>query len=407
MEIKTINMSNIEKLYEGFNIDTGNGKPMSFGIDIFSFLEHCSISITLDGITLMELFFLKQIASEILPNTFDYTNENFKKDEKVLPYIDNLLAIHKEMQDDTDLSNVHPKALDAILPSGCFKFGLTAVFKGRNITSITGSNVINIFLDEGRFPETYPGNTKVKNNIGYYFYNNFYKYIASINTNFDLISDYMIHNTYYQYLDSGCNLAHISSPYGGVSFFGNDALGLKLQMKEIQSSIKENKDVYGFRGIDLHLVANTDIQTFFEISMNIPNIITDHENFNIVIAKNDHIMIEELIAKKYIVRLNELFEKVNECKERIRNPKGDKSKELGKAKSFDINVYNYIIAGSPIKYSMRIPLDNIPHFESYIKTSQRAILKEGVNTAVKAARSIFFHPNSSSSTAPDGAPNGR
>lgn len=345
MKIKKVRVCGFDKLHAGYKACIQENRA-GFGDGLFTFLNHMMISLELEEITTIELFYLKKFASAVKIIDHSYTNFVEKKDALDLNQkINGLLEVHNSIVNDEDIDKTKCNP-DNILPIGCHQYHLVVIFKGSKISAITGSLIQNLFKDEeGHFENLYIGNMLMENRIASLFYSAFYSFISAEMTNIDIITEFMTDKSYYKFADSICSIAHVNSPFGELSFYGNNSDGLTKQIASIKKSMETSPyDLFDMTYLTLCL--RTTFHTFMEYYLNTPYVV-DHENLKLTFSV-DEIFVDNDILQKYQARIMNSFEYLNDFKK-------------GLAQSTDINLqkFNYIFYGNPITYSIQIPLTDI------------------------------------------------
>ena len=355
MVIKQINLSGFERLYDGYK-RAETEKRKAYGSNIFSFLEHCMIGIELDGLTTIEIYYLKKFASSVKILSHDYQNfTNKEKEFDMNQKVDCLLDLHNEMINDEDINKTE-SMVDNILPIGCMSYHVFAIFKGSSIPSVTGSFIEDIFKENGSCFEEYPEESDMENIIAEAFYNNFYSYIARKSTDLDLVTEYMTNTKFYQYGDETVNLAHVNTPMGQLVFFGNNPDNLNKQISHIQTA--ERTTPFFIKEMTyLTFVLNTTFSTFMKLYLN-SNVVVDNEDLKIVFTSDD-VQISESILNKYSARISNSLDYL------ISNRKGLNSSNSNSG--YNLNMLNYIFNGSRIKYSIQLTIDQIEKLDKILK----------------------------------------
>ena len=356
MRIKKVRISGFDKLYDGYKMCIQENRS-GFGTGFYTFLNHIMISLELEDITSIELFYLKKISSKIKIIDHKYRNFIEKRDALDLNQkISGLLKIHNSIIDDEDIdkSKCCP---DNILPIGCHQYHVFVIFKGSNISAITGSLIQKIFKDkDNKFENVYVGNEMIEDRIASLFYSSFYSFISSEMTNIDIITEFMTDKAYYKYADSICSISHVNSPFGELSLYGNNSTGLKNQINYIKKSMETSPyDLSDM--INLTFCLRTTFHTFLNLYLNTPYVI-DHENLKLTFSVDD-IFVDSDILSKYRERIMNSFEYLNDFK-----------KGLARSSEIDLQKFNYIFYGNPITYSIQIPLSDILHGKINSETLQ-------------------------------------
>ena len=344
MKIKQINISGFKRVFEAYQT-AFKEKMKGFGSGLFDYLSHSMISLELQEITTIELFYLKKIASDIIVIDKEYSNFTSEKNEfDINQKVEGLLTLHDEMLNDEDI-NKNTSYIDNILPIGCERYHIIAIFKGSNITSITTPFVEKVFYVDGKFPTSYSGNFLIENTIAELFFKNFYDYMSKQVTDLDLLSEFMTNKKFYQYADNICNIAYVNSPHGELVFFGNSQDVLNRQIDSIRKSQETSPYVLRDNTM-ITYVMNTTFSTFMKLFLN-TNYVVDHQNLKLVFV-DESIDISEKILNKYEARLSNYADYLISYK-----------KGLNEDTNINLNKFNFIFNGSKIVYSLQIPISDI------------------------------------------------
>ena len=263
----------------------------------------------------------------------------------------NLLKLSDIISSDDDIKHNHSEL--NILPIGCLNYSAVIVFKGAAVSAITGLMLSDLFRSEtGKIMSEYPGDDHMANIIADLFPNKFYEYMRSKVSIIDLTTEYMVNKKFYQYTEEPIELAYINTINGEIVFFGADKKQLDSQIKYQKKSAEKTPCVCE-KSIVMDFVLNTSFKTFLDILFNTKSII-DYETLNIVMNK-EQISIEEDITAKYGQRILELANVISEYK-------NDLIKSSNESNQLNFNVFNYIFAGTKIKYSVQIPLSDVTSF---------------------------------------------
>ena len=346
MIINNITTCGFQRVHQGYFEASVAGYP-GFGPKILDFLAHCMVSITVSDVTSIEMMYLKEFSSEI--HVIESHTDNFIKD--ISDTVGNLLKLSDIISSDDDIKHNHSEL--NILPIGCLNYSAVIVFKGAAVSAITGLMLSELFRSEtGKIMSEYPGDDHMANIIADLFPNKFYEYMRSKVSIIDLTTEYMVNKKFYQYTEEPIELAYINTINGEIVFFGADKKQLDSQIKYQKKSAEKTPCVCE-KSIVMDFVLNTSFKTFLDILFNTKSII-DYETLNIVMNK-EQISIEEDITAKYGQRILELANVISEYK-------NDLIKSSNESNQLNFNVFNYIFAGTKIKYSVQIPLSDVTSF---------------------------------------------
>lgn len=344
MQFKKVRVSGFERIFEGMK-NCYKEKRQGFGDQLFDFLSHSMVSYELTDITTIELFYLKKFSTSI--KIIDKVFGNFIDQEKqfdIHQKIECILDTHNEILNDEDI-NKEECNIENILPIGCEKYHVIAIFKGSGITSITGPFIGDIFKVDGKFPDIYNGDFLIENKMAELFYSSFYTFISNQITNIDIVTEFMMNKKFYQYSEECCSLAHVNTPFGDIVFFGNTNDKLQNQIKRIKEGL-ETSPYHIKDQIYLTFVLDTTFSAFMKLFLN-TNYVTDHENLKIVFLK-EMVSLSDSILEKYNARISNSLDYLISYK-----------KELNNSSNIDLNKFNFICNGNKIVYSVSISLSGI------------------------------------------------
>lgn len=376
MIIQNVNISGFEAIYYGIqNCEKEN--RTGFGTDLVKFLNHCMISLNLTDLSTMEVFYLKQMATNISIIMSEYKNfVNKKENPEIHDKINEMLEIHNSLQNDSDIDK-NKCDIDKILPIGCKSHTVVAIFKGSNILSITGTILQNLFKDEsGKFEEIYCEDFVLKDRIAKLFFTSFYTFISDQITSFDIVTEFVMNNKFYKFGDSLCTLATISSQYGEIRFFNNTQERLQREILLLRKSMMQYP--YSIKnGILLNFVMNTSVSTFLHYYFQENSPVVAYSNLKLIYIDND-IHVEDSIIEKYRVRINSSFEEIAKFKAK-----------LNSVGSIDLNKFNYIFPGNRILYTVQWPLSHIQNIENTLDRNEIKQIDMEMNKIVKTVQSIL------------------
>ena len=347
MIIKSVKTAGFERIYDGYRYCFKDNRT-GFGDEFVNFLQHALVTIELDDISTIELYYLKNFASSIRVLGDKYSNFVKKDDVVVYDRVKQLLTLQDELYKDTDITSTKSNP-ENIIPTGCKRFHVIAAFTGGSIINILGLRINNVFqdADTGRFPDSYPGNAILEERVGGFFYQSFYNFIGTRMQRFDIVSNFVINKKLYEYVDGNCSLAYVSSPYGELTFFGNDSNKLQQQIQHIDFNKRKISYIIDDM-IYFTFIIHSTFSTFFNLYMDLGNNhVIDHTNFKLVFV-DPHISVDNNIHTKYGVRISESFDYLGRYKE-----------SLAKKEDIDLNMYNYIFFGNMITYSVKMSLDDL------------------------------------------------
>lgn len=375
MLIKRVNACGMERIYEGYSYCFKENRG-GFGHDFFRFLSHATITIEVDDLSTIELFYLKKLASAV--QIIDSTFKNFVDEEEIELHqkVDVLLEVHDEALNDEDIDK-EKYSITNILPIGCERYSVMAIFKGSNITAITGTLMESVFYVDNRFPSKYPSNEYVEEKLAGMFFKSLYTYISDEMTSLDIVTQFMLNKKIYQYAEKDVNVAFVNSPVGEISFFGNNSENLNKQL----STIHEKKQIVPYYlpdQITITFAMNTTFRTFFKLFMS-TNIITDYNNLKLLFI-DPEIMISEPIMQKYKARISNGIDFINSYK-----------KSLNESTNVDLNKFNYIYNGTRMVYSVQMTLQDIENIKEILKDEEEFLhISESMEALGNMIKTIFI-----------------
>lgn len=380
MIISEVNQCGLKLLYNGLT-QTHRGQKVGYGQNITQFLSHMSISLKLSDINDIELYALKKMTPDV--KYMSSSTKNFLSAENngnEYSAISGLISLTNEIEKDTDIKEGFNKY--NILPVGCRTHNVIATFKGVNISSITGSIFQKFFVNkEGNFYTEYPEDN-INNMIIENFYVNFYNYLAECLDSIDIVTDFMLHNNYYSYIDNErVILSHINSPLGSIEFLGNTSEGLLKQFVSLNKYIKAESKLKNpsINDIEVFFELSTTFSTFIEI-MSYSNYVTDVQDIKMLLGET-YVETQDDIQEKYSRRIVDFMNTLFAHREELLTDKTQK-----------IQRYSLIFGGQKIKYTIKIPLKTLRNIENInipSDTSELKVLKNDINTLMKYILSII------------------
>lgn len=396
MIIKKVRACGFEYLFNGYKEAAKIGKS-GFGSGLSNYIQHVMLTIELEDLTTMELFYLKRMCGDV--KILGKTYQNFVSKEKqadVYQKVESILAIRDEMVKDSDI-DTKVCDIDNILPVGCESYHIIAFFKGDAIMAITGGVISEIFSEPIELktvdPKTnkeeithtyktwdsYKGDEAMEEVLAKAFYQKLYKYMAGRMKDIDVVTEFMINKQFYNFADAACNIAHVNTPFGQLNFLGTDPEKLTLQIDRIKAS--QESTPYDFEDeTNITFMLTTSFHLFMQIYMSGENSmwkVIDHENLKLVYLKED-ISLNDAIIEKYSGRINAAINYINSFKKEINQ--GD----------FDLGKFNFIMNGTQIRYSIQMSLANIKEFLNSPFTDEEInILKKDIGSYEQIVRSVI------------------
>ena len=396
MIIKKVRACGFEYLFNGYKEATKIGKS-GFGSGLSNYIQHVMLTIELEDLTTMELFYLKRMCDEV--RVLGKTYQNFVSKEKqadVHQKVASILAIRDEMVKDSDIDK-KVCDIDNILPVGCESYHVIAFFKGNSIMSITGGVVNEIFSESVELKtidpktkkeeithtfkawDTYKGDEEMENVLAAAFYERLYKYMAARMKDIDVVTEFMTNKQFYSFIDAACNVAHVNTPFGELNLLGTDEEKLALQIDRIKAS--QESTPYNFDDeIIVTFMFTTSFHLFMQIYLAGQNDVwkvIDHENLKLVYLKED-IALGNDIIDKYAARINAAINYINSFKKEINE--GD----------FNLGKFNFIMNGTQIHYSVQMSLANIKKFLDTPFTDEEIVaLKKDIGNYEQIVRQVI------------------
>lgn len=363
MIIKNVSVCGFNRLYEGYK-KAENENRKAYGAELGDYLKHCMISIVLNDLTTIEIFYLKKFCSELVITNKEYKNFiNSQKEPDIYQKIDGIINLHNEMISDEDIDK-SKICIDNILPIGCESYSAIAIFRGSSITAITGGFIDDIFKNEGstKLVDKYIGNSRMEEKISGIFYREFYQFIYRKSSDFDIVTSYMMDTKFYQYSEDICDIAYINTLFGEIIFFANNEKGLKFQREHIRDSQSSNP-YYLPEKTYITFVMNTSFSTFLKLYLD-TNYITNHQNLNYILSK-DEINVSYDVINKYKARISNFVDYILSYK-----------KGIIKNKEINLNRLNYIFNGTKILYTIQLSISEISEFCKILKNIDELVVLE-------------------------------
>ena len=396
MIIKKVRACGFEYLFNGYKEAAKIGKA-GFGTGLPNYIQHVMLSIELEDITTMELFYLKRMCGDVKILGKEY--QNFVSKEKqmdVYQKVESILTIRDEMVKDSDIDK-KVCDIDNILPVGCETYHAIAFFKGNAVMAVTGAVINEIFAEPVEIKtidpktkkeeithsyktwDTYKGDEAMEEVLAKAFYENLYKYMAGRMKDIDVVTEFMTNKQFYNFADAACNIAHVNTPFGQLNFLGTDPEKLTLQIDRIKAS--QESTPYDFSDeTNITFILTTSFHLFMQIYMADENDmwkVIDHENLKLVYLKED-INLNGDIISKYEARINNAVNYINAFKKEINE--GD----------FNLGKFNFIMNGTQIRYSIQMSLSNIKKFLDTPFTDEEVVaLKKDISSYEQIVRSVI------------------
>lgn len=374
MIINSVKACGFERIHEWYKECIQSGRN-TFEASFMNYLHHSMISIDLDDISTMELYFLKSFSSMVHVVNYKYQNFINSKDKETYTKVDELLKLQTAISEDSDIDKYAEP--ENILPIGCKRYHVVVTFTGPSITNITTIRVESLFVEDSKFNPDYPGNAIVEEKLAGMFYNSFYKHMSDSMTGIDIVTDFMTNKKFYQYSEDGVSLATINSPYGEINFFGSDSDKLNQQI----AHIKKNQNKLATNLLDcisLTFVVKSTFNTFFNMYLNYRKNVLDHTNFRLVFA-DPNVSVDPDIFQKYQVRLNEGFDYMGKFK-----------KQLSSNPEIDLNVFNYISFGNMMDYSLKFTLKELDEPLPVYNINEMNVILKKIKALGETSKKIIY-----------------
>lgn len=350
MVIKKVRVQGFDKIFEGYKATIGEGQVKGYGVQLYDYLKHAMVTIELEDLSTIEVFYLRNFSTKlkVIGKTFDnFLNKDneFDTHQKV----GDILSLHNQMINDEDI-NLETSAIDNLLPIGCEKYHVVAIFTGSQIASITGVLIQDIFVNQETkvLHEVYPGNHEIEEILAGVFYKSFYTYISNKMTALDMTTEFMLNKKFYQYADGPCTMANIMTPFGMINFLGANQNTLSSEIGVIRGAQKTSPYVFEEENIAT-FVMNTSFATFMNFYLN-TSYVVDHENLKLVFV-NEDMVVDSDISDKYSGRISNALDYI------VSHKKG-----LAQNTAIDLNKFNFIFNGSKIRYTIQVPVEQITEF---------------------------------------------
>lgn len=341
MKIKSIYLSNIDKLYELANIP--NSENLMFYLkEMIKITSKVYITISLENVNPYDLLFLNKMnfvyrgiestinldESTKIDNVDDDVNRSVIKLYKLLNY-------HEEQEK----SKIYQK----LLPVYTYHYNIDIVFNGNTINNLFQYSLKELFIN--------PENSKVidindietiKNNIATGFYRIFYQNQYNFYKSIDTASESLEQSSFFKYNNGDAFTIHqIIGPYDTqVDFINNtkDTLDYQYSLfkKEYNNQLKSNYKVV--------IECKTTLQTLTDLILN-TKVVDSYENPMIMLTSTNFYVPEELggiYNKRYSEDLNEFIV----------------LRDFHK-KDAELNKYLYMPMNTIVRYTLLIPFNDI------------------------------------------------
>lgn len=383
MIIKKVRACGFQRLFEGYK-DAAKLNKAGFGSDFGKYIQHAMLSIELEDLTTMEKFYLKTFCSEL--RELDMKFENFVNKEKQMDVhqkLDAILSIHGEMIHDSDI-DANKCNLNNILPVGCMKHHVLAIFKGDAVMAVTGAVINEVFTTTDNEKHTsktwaeYAGDEAVESNCAGRFVQNFYSYMLSHMKAVDAVSMFEAKKNFFDYSDAICNIAYVNTPFGQLNFLGTDPQNLALQVDRIKASQTSSPYVFP-EDITIGFVFNTTFNLFSQIFFGARDSwkVVEYENLNLV-YKKENVNVSDDIITKYNARISSAINYINSFKV-----------ELDSSQTVDLNKFNFIFNGTPITYTVQMSMAKVKDFVATpFQDEEITALKNDINTYLQIVESV-------------------
>lgn len=396
MIIQYVNCSKIDMIKD--IIAEGSMNSKFLGSNMSALLNHCSITIKISELTLLESFYMKLFVSQFIETeTFintDGLNDICPNSEETINAATNIFyAINND--DDIKL-----KPNTYFLPLIAIQKSAIVVLSGSNLCNIfttipdTFFNEVNSRIETGRNlkindPDKYDEWTKqngvkdlsdseifnkiLENCIIERFIYNFYKNLSPKIMQIDLLTDASINNIYYNRLSDDTlikvYLDEVTNPYGSLDLLLNDPNKetMKGNLIQMHNILDFNDSNTIFDTTYLTFTIGCSFYAFLELFLHLPTqYFIDYQDFKTLMMENTQLCTNSIeLYEKYKLRINtKLTDLVKLRNLVIVNNKNENN----------ISRYNYILANSYYKFSIKISLSDIANtistFDSMIENTE-------------------------------------
>lgn len=361
MKINEINYCNIDKVLKVISSGKNNQNYKKQNSEnITNVLNHASISMDINEISIIEAFMLKQFASDSI-FTFETNIDNSLIDKEKYPEYkeisENIFDLTNTMNNDEDIEY---KPTAVLFPSVCLTKHVLVIFTGDRLHNIF-SSVPDLFFDEmfsklhiendrKSYPTELPSKEILDNTVIEWFYKHFYKFINNKLSNINLFTDVTIKEEYYDVNDNnGVFMSHVNTPYGIINFVNSNALQIQNELSKASRIFTLDESIIeeAFKNTIIYFEVKSTFYTFLEMFMKLPTkFFSDYEDIKILLKDNEIIIPDGY--DQYTVRLNTIIEKLILFRD-----------NFTKENNNGVEKFNYILLNTPIKYTLQLSLDDI------------------------------------------------
>ncbi len=361
MKINEINYCNIDKVLKVISSGKNNQNYKKQNSEsITNILNHVSISMDIDEISIIEAFMLKQFTGDRLfafETNVDDVLVNKEKYPEYKEIVKTIFDVTSTMNNDEDIEN---KPTAVLFPSVCLTKHVLVTFTGETLYNIF-SSVPDLFFDEmfsklhiederQSYPTELPSKNILDNAVIEWFYKHFYKFMNTKLASINLFTDVTVKEEYYDVNDNnGVFISHVNTPYGIINFVNSD--GDQIQHEVLNASriftLDESIIEESFKNTIIYFEVKSTFYTFLEMFMKLPTrFFSDYEDIKILLKDNEVIIPDGY--DQYTVRLNTIIEKLIVFRD-----------NFVKENDRSIEKFNYILLNTPIKFTLQLSLDDI------------------------------------------------
>lgn len=395
MIFQSVKCNNIDMIRD--IITEGLEDSKFLGPNMSSLFNHCSITIQISEITLLEAYYMKLFVSQFIETgTFINTDGLNKICPNSEETINAAINIFNVMNNDDDIK-IKPNTY--FLPLIAIQKSAIVVLSGSNLCNIfsaipdTFFNEVNGRIETGRNlkinePDKYEewanqngvkdlSDDKIfdkilENCIIEKFIYNFYKNLSPKIMQIDLLTDASINNIYYKRLFNDSlikvHIDEVVNPYGSLDLLNNSNKEImKDNLIQMHNVLDFNDSNTIFDTTYLTFSIACSFYTFLELFLHLPsNYFIDHQDFKTLMMEDTCLCINSIgLYDKYKLRINtKLTDLVKLRNLVIINNKNENN----------ISRYNYILANSYYKFSIKLSLSDIANtistFNSMIDNTQ-------------------------------------
>lgn len=323
-------------------------------------LKNVQVSLNVSEVSIFEIYFLNRFATEVIIHESPVVDLDSSIKKAVTPekyeIVKRLVCMDQDINNDSDITqtvNINPIGLMIYNNIDITMTGtdILALFNGMVDTMI--STIVDITDTE-----------ELSNHLISTFITEFYKFMSKNLAAVDVMSEFIIRNKYYTYINqrNTCMLSTVSCPGSVVSFFGADPVTAQKQLDKLKKYVSIYPNAQG--NIKYTFVFNTTLEIMFLLDQLLKNHITDHQLFKELLGSPDdakpvNLLLPEEVINKYTNRLSQTYLEYTTIKNIIsQNP------------SEYLKLYGYLLANQTIKYMMIVTQSDL---ESIVSKSNATV----------------------------------